>query len=200
MEQNVCPFFLFIFFRDNNFIKDFPQLADGLMVIPLPVEEQCRGVLSEPLPNLQLLTGEGVWVWVYGLFSLSISPVVSNRSIISLWSIHVLNKFRTDYNQYDSLKKRRTQQHIKQMVSVKNPSNVSVMWHLSREKWQHVLNRKTFLWNLICDILFFVRDHFKRHGLVLCHCVVKPRTPSQNAITRIMHIHAHTHTRVYWTL
>lgn len=49
-----CPFFL----RDNNFIKDFPQLADGLMVIPLPVEEQCRGVLSEPLPNLQLLTGE----------------------------------------------------------------------------------------------------------------------------------------------
>lgn len=43
--------------RDNNFIKDFPQLADGLMVIPLPVEEQCRGVLSEPFPNLQLLTG-----------------------------------------------------------------------------------------------------------------------------------------------
>ncbi|KAL8174455.1 UNVERIFIED_CONTAM: Astrotactin-2, partial [Gekko kuhli] len=28
------------------------------MVIPLPVEEQCRGVLSEPLPNLQLLTGD----------------------------------------------------------------------------------------------------------------------------------------------
>uniref|UniRef100_A0A9J8ATB4 Astrotactin 2 n=1 Tax=Cyprinus carpio carpio TaxID=630221 RepID=A0A9J8ATB4_CYPCA len=45
-------------FRDNNFIKDFPQLADGLMVIPLPVEEQCRGVLSEPLPNLQLLSGD----------------------------------------------------------------------------------------------------------------------------------------------
>uniref|UniRef100_A0A8C8GD70 MACPF domain-containing protein n=2 Tax=Oncorhynchus tshawytscha TaxID=74940 RepID=A0A8C8GD70_ONCTS len=45
-------------FRDNNFIKDFPQLADGLMVIPLPVEEQCRGVLSEPLSNLQLLTGD----------------------------------------------------------------------------------------------------------------------------------------------
>lgn len=44
-------------FRDNNFIKDFPQLADGLMVIPLPVEEQCRGVLSEPLSNVQLLTG-----------------------------------------------------------------------------------------------------------------------------------------------
>ncbi|XP_076139571.1 astrotactin-2 isoform X1 [Alosa pseudoharengus] len=44
-------------FRDNNFIKDFPQLADGLMVIPLPLEDQCRGVLSEPLPNLQLLTG-----------------------------------------------------------------------------------------------------------------------------------------------
>ncbi|XP_030063066.1 astrotactin-2 isoform X1 [Microcaecilia unicolor] len=45
-------------FRENNFIKDFPQLADGLMVIPLPVEEQCRGVLSEPLPDLQLLTGD----------------------------------------------------------------------------------------------------------------------------------------------
>ncbi|KAK3527532.1 hypothetical protein QTP86_026399, partial [Hemibagrus guttatus] len=45
-------------YRDNNFIKDFPQLADGLMVIPLPVEEQCRGVLSEPLPHLQLLTGD----------------------------------------------------------------------------------------------------------------------------------------------
>uniref|UniRef100_A0A8K9XAT8 Astrotactin 2 n=1 Tax=Oncorhynchus mykiss TaxID=8022 RepID=A0A8K9XAT8_ONCMY len=45
-------------FRDNNFIKDFPQLADGLMVIPLPVEEQCRGVLSEPLSNVQLLTGD----------------------------------------------------------------------------------------------------------------------------------------------
>src|SRR4029434_7443058 len=50
--------------RDNNFIKDFPQLADGLMVIPLPVEEQCRGVLSEPLPNLQLLTGVCVCVCV----------------------------------------------------------------------------------------------------------------------------------------
>uniref|UniRef100_A0A8C7TX94 Astrotactin 2 n=1 Tax=Oncorhynchus mykiss TaxID=8022 RepID=A0A8C7TX94_ONCMY len=49
-------------FRDNNFIKDFPQLADGLMVIPLPVEEQCRGVLSEPLSNLQLLTGVYVCV------------------------------------------------------------------------------------------------------------------------------------------
>uniref|UniRef100_A0A3B3UJ77 Astrotactin 2 n=1 Tax=Poecilia latipinna TaxID=48699 RepID=A0A3B3UJ77_9TELE len=45
-------------FRDNNYIKDFPQLADGLMVIPLPVEEQCRGILSEPLPNLQLLSGK----------------------------------------------------------------------------------------------------------------------------------------------
>uniref|UniRef100_H2ZZQ8 MACPF domain-containing protein n=1 Tax=Latimeria chalumnae TaxID=7897 RepID=H2ZZQ8_LATCH len=44
--------------RENNFIKDFPQLADGLMVIPLPVEEQCRGVLSEPMANLQLLTGK----------------------------------------------------------------------------------------------------------------------------------------------
>ncbi|KAL1776257.1 Astrotactin-2 [Sigmodon hispidus] len=44
--------------RENNFVKDFPQLADGLVVIPLPVEEQCRGVLSEPLPDLQLLTGD----------------------------------------------------------------------------------------------------------------------------------------------
>lgn len=54
--------------RDNNYIKDFPQLADGLMVIPLPVEEQCRGVLSEPLPNLQLLTGTSA-----GLRGLSLS-------------------------------------------------------------------------------------------------------------------------------
>lgn len=38
------------------------------MVIPLPVEEQCRGVLSEPLPNLQLLTGTSV-----GLRGLSLS-------------------------------------------------------------------------------------------------------------------------------
>ncbi|XP_042193251.1 astrotactin-2 isoform X1 [Callorhinchus milii] len=45
-------------FRENNFMKDFPQLADGLVVIALPVEEQCRGVLSEPLPNLQFLTGD----------------------------------------------------------------------------------------------------------------------------------------------
>ncbi|MEE6517893.1 hypothetical protein FKM82_028449 [Ascaphus truei] len=44
--------------KENNFIKDFPQLADGLLVIPLPVEEQCRGVLSEPRPDLQLLTGD----------------------------------------------------------------------------------------------------------------------------------------------
>ncbi|XP_075040801.1 astrotactin-2 isoform X1 [Mixophyes fleayi] len=45
-------------FRENNFIKDFPQLADGLLVIPLSVEEQCRGVLSEPRPDIVLLTGE----------------------------------------------------------------------------------------------------------------------------------------------
>ncbi|KAM9326548.1 astrotactin-2 [Gastrophryne carolinensis] len=45
-------------FRENNYIKDFPQLADGLLVIPLPVEEQCRGVLSEPRPDVLLLTGE----------------------------------------------------------------------------------------------------------------------------------------------
>lgn len=49
--------------RENNFIKDFPQLADGLLVIPLPVEEQCRGVLSEPLPDLQLLTGKSPPLW-----------------------------------------------------------------------------------------------------------------------------------------
>uniref|UniRef100_A0ABI7X6F8 MACPF domain-containing protein n=1 Tax=Felis catus TaxID=9685 RepID=A0ABI7X6F8_FELCA len=49
---------IFMFCGENNFIKDFPQLADGLLVIPLPVEEQCRGVLSEPLPDLQLLTGD----------------------------------------------------------------------------------------------------------------------------------------------
>lgn len=57
-ELNLLHFVTPAIPRDNNFIKDFPQLADGLMVIPLPVEEQCRGVLSEPLPNLALLTGE----------------------------------------------------------------------------------------------------------------------------------------------
>lgn len=56
--------------RDNNYIKDFPQLADGLMVIPLPVEEQCRGVLSEPLPNLQLLTGTSA-----GLCRVAVRPL-----------------------------------------------------------------------------------------------------------------------------
>lgn len=53
--------------RENNFIKDFPQLADGLLVIPLPVEEQCRGVLSEPLPDLQLLTGKTRRSWIPAL-------------------------------------------------------------------------------------------------------------------------------------
>lgn len=53
--------------RENNFIKDFPQLADGLLVIPLPVEEQCRGVLSEPLPDLQLLTGKTHRYWIPAL-------------------------------------------------------------------------------------------------------------------------------------
>lgn len=67
-----CSYLLPFFLRDNNFIKDFPQLADGLMVIPLPVEEQCRGVLSEPLPNLQLLTGKGVYFWGYELLFLSL--------------------------------------------------------------------------------------------------------------------------------
>lgn len=64
------------FCRENNFIKDFPQLADALMVIPLPVEEQCRGVLSEPLPNLQLLTGKS-----FGL------------SNANTHSVHLLRKF-----------------------------------------------------------------------------------------------------------
>lgn len=43
------------------------------MVIPLPVEEQCRGVLSEPLPNLQLLTGENIWGWSLGICFLLVS-------------------------------------------------------------------------------------------------------------------------------
>lgn len=70
---------LSFFLRDNNFIKDFPQLADGLMVIPLPVEEQCRGVLSEPFPNLQLLTGKGVWVWVFVFLFLPVFPAETDR-------------------------------------------------------------------------------------------------------------------------
>lgn len=70
-----------VFFSDNNFIKDFPQLADGLMVIPLPVEEQCRGVLSEPQPNLQLLTGESVHNLSvdFWLISINIIAFITNR-------------------------------------------------------------------------------------------------------------------------
>uniref|UniRef100_A0A8C4ZZU9 Astrotactin-1/2 N-terminal domain-containing protein n=1 Tax=Gadus morhua TaxID=8049 RepID=A0A8C4ZZU9_GADMO len=74
-------------FRDNNFIKDFPQLADGLMVIPLPVEEQCRGVLSEPLPNLQLLTGDAQFNEAMGYPMMQQWRVRSNLYRVKLSSI-----------------------------------------------------------------------------------------------------------------
>uniref|UniRef100_A0A8C2Z6I0 Astrotactin 2 n=1 Tax=Cyclopterus lumpus TaxID=8103 RepID=A0A8C2Z6I0_CYCLU len=74
-------------FRDNNFIKDFPQLADGLMVIPLPVEEQCRGVLSEPLPNLQLLTGDAQFSEAAGYPMVQQWRVRSNLYKVKLSSI-----------------------------------------------------------------------------------------------------------------
>uniref|UniRef100_A0A8C7YPC4 Astrotactin 2 n=1 Tax=Oryzias sinensis TaxID=183150 RepID=A0A8C7YPC4_9TELE len=72
---------------DNNFIKDFPQLADGLMVIPLPVEEQCRGVLSEPLPNLQLLTGRAQFSEAVGYPMVQQWRVRSNLYKVKLSSI-----------------------------------------------------------------------------------------------------------------
>uniref|UniRef100_A0A672GE35 Astrotactin 2 n=1 Tax=Salarias fasciatus TaxID=181472 RepID=A0A672GE35_SALFA len=74
-------------FRDNNFIKDFPQLADGLMVIPLPVEEQCRGVLTEPLPNLQLLTGDAEFSEAVGYPMVQQWRVRSNLYKVKLSSI-----------------------------------------------------------------------------------------------------------------
>uniref|UniRef100_A0A8C9VSV2 Astrotactin 2 n=1 Tax=Scleropages formosus TaxID=113540 RepID=A0A8C9VSV2_SCLFO len=74
-------------FRDNNFIKDFPQLADGLMVIPLPVEEQCRGVLSEPQPNLQLLTGDAKFSEAMGYPMVQQWRVRSNMYKVKLSSI-----------------------------------------------------------------------------------------------------------------
>nr|XP_020456500.1 astrotactin-2-like [Monopterus albus] len=74
-------------FRAHNFIKDFPQLADGLMVIPLPVEEQCRGVLSEPLPNLQLLTGDAQFSEAVGYPMVQQWRVRSNLYKVKLSSI-----------------------------------------------------------------------------------------------------------------
>uniref|UniRef100_H2LQZ3 Astrotactin 2 n=1 Tax=Oryzias latipes TaxID=8090 RepID=H2LQZ3_ORYLA len=80
-------------FRDNNFIKDFPQLADGLMVIPLPVEEQCRGVLSEPLPNLQLLTGRAQFSEAVGYPMVQQWRVRSNLYKVKLSSITLSTGF-----------------------------------------------------------------------------------------------------------
>lgn len=82
------------FLRDNNYIKDFPQLADGLMVIPLPVEEQCRGVLSEPLPNLQLLTGTSAGLlrlFDVGLFSRKVAAKIDRT--LALPIIHLIGFF-----------------------------------------------------------------------------------------------------------
>ncbi|XP_044029743.1 astrotactin-2-like isoform X3 [Siniperca chuatsi] len=80
-------------FRDNNFIKDFPQLADGLMVIPLPVEEQCRGVLSEPMPNLQLLTEDAQFSEAVGYPMVQQWRVRSNLYKVKLSSITLSTGF-----------------------------------------------------------------------------------------------------------
>ncbi|XP_054612972.1 astrotactin-2-like isoform X2 [Dunckerocampus dactyliophorus] len=80
-------------FRDNNFIKDFPQLADGLMVLPLPVEEQCRGVLSEPLPNLELLTGDAKYNEAAGYPMVQQWRVRSNLYKVKLSSITLASGF-----------------------------------------------------------------------------------------------------------
>ncbi|XP_019937663.2 astrotactin-2 isoform X1 [Paralichthys olivaceus] len=80
-------------FRDNNFIKDFPQLADGLMVIPLPVEEQCRGVLSEPLANLKLLTGDAQFSEAVGYPMVQQWRVRSNLYKVKLSSITLSTGF-----------------------------------------------------------------------------------------------------------
>ncbi|KAJ8346819.1 hypothetical protein SKAU_G00282200 [Synaphobranchus kaupii] len=79
--------------KDNNFIKDFPQLADGLMVIPLPVEEQCRGVLSEPLPNLQLLTGDAQFSEAMGYAMMQQWRVRSNLYRVKLSAITLSTGF-----------------------------------------------------------------------------------------------------------
>lgn len=95
---------VFCDFRDNNFIKDFPQLADGLMVIPLPVEEQCRGVLSEPLPNLQLLSGNThTHIITFISFSQLHFHVSCREHVVtlafSLWPWKDLNVFSSCYSQ-----------------------------------------------------------------------------------------------------
>ncbi|MBN3324414.1 ASTN2 protein, partial [Atractosteus spatula] len=78
---------------DNNFIKDFPQLADGLMVIPLPVEEQCRGILSEPLPNLHLLTGDAKYNEAMGYPMVQQWRVRSNLYKVKLSAITLSTDF-----------------------------------------------------------------------------------------------------------
>ncbi|KAK7896030.1 hypothetical protein WMY93_021355 [Mugilogobius chulae] len=81
------------FLLDNNYIKDFPQLADGLMVIPLPVEEQCRGVLSEPQPDLQLLTGDAQFSEAAGYPMVQHWRVRSNLYKVKLSSITLSSGF-----------------------------------------------------------------------------------------------------------
>uniref|UniRef100_A0A6Q2XDM8 MACPF domain-containing protein n=1 Tax=Esox lucius TaxID=8010 RepID=A0A6Q2XDM8_ESOLU len=83
-------------FRDKNFIKDFPQLADGLMVIPLPIEEQCRGLLSEPQPNLQLLTGDAQFNEAMGYPMVQKWKVRSNLYKVKLSAITLSTGFSKD--------------------------------------------------------------------------------------------------------
>uniref|UniRef100_A0A6Q2Y0D2 MACPF domain-containing protein n=1 Tax=Esox lucius TaxID=8010 RepID=A0A6Q2Y0D2_ESOLU len=88
-------------FRDKNFIKDFPQLADGLMVIPLPIEEQCRGLLSEPQPNLQLLTGDAQFNEAMGYPMVQKWKVRSNLYKVKLSAI-TLEQLLSFIQQYGS--------------------------------------------------------------------------------------------------
>lgn len=57
------------------------------MVIHLPVEEQCRGVLSEPLPNLQLLTGNGARLGFFGTLLLSPLQTAIDLFLFFYWQL-----------------------------------------------------------------------------------------------------------------
>nr|XP_006011968.1 PREDICTED: astrotactin-2-like [Latimeria chalumnae] len=59
------------------------------MVIPLPVEEQCRGVLSEPMANLQLLTGDAKYSEAMGYPMVQQWRVRSNLYKVKLSAINL---------------------------------------------------------------------------------------------------------------
>ncbi|MED6241581.1 Astrotactin-2 [Ameca splendens] len=63
------------------------------MVIPLPVEEQCRGILSEPFPNLQLLSGDAQFSEAVGYPMVQQWRVRSNLYKVKLSSITLSTEF-----------------------------------------------------------------------------------------------------------